>query len=114
MNGAHAVYGTCHVVSLVIINYFDFGWPYVGPYEADSPLIIYANAVLALSITLECFEPVARWSLQKIKGLRCIQLRQLSLSNGCESSESSRVPAFIQRQSVLAFERLNHAAVYYV
>ena len=72
VNGTHTIYGSRQIFPLVIIDNFNFYWTDVGPYEADSPLTIDANTVLTSSIALECFEPIARRSLQKIQGLRCI------------------------------------------
>jgi len=43
----------------VIVNDFHFGRPFSSPDKADTPLVIDANAVLTLAITLQGFEPVA-------------------------------------------------------
>ena len=75
MNRAHVIYKTSHINPLVIIDHFDFDWPDVSPYEAGPPLAVDTNAVLSLSVTLQCFEMVAGWRFEKIQCLSGIQLR---------------------------------------
>jgi hypothetical protein len=43
----------------VIVNDLYFCGSIYGPNEADSPLLIDSDAVLTLSIILQCFETVA-------------------------------------------------------
>jgi hypothetical protein len=47
---------------LVIIHYLNIDWPArtLGPLEADTPLIIDANAELRLSVSFKGFQPVTR------------------------------------------------------
>src|SRR5436190_13885557 len=56
--------------SLVIVHDFDIDRPgrTVWPLEADPPLVVDANAVLALPVATECFESIA-WQAGKI--LKC-------------------------------------------
>lgn len=49
----------------------------VSPYEADPPLLVDADAVLAGSIASQCFEPVVGRDPQVIEGLGGIQQDKL-------------------------------------
>ena len=97
------------MIPLVVIHYLDVDRAHIGPHEADSPLVIDANAVLSFSITFQRFQVVAGRRLHEIQRLGCIQLRQLSLGHGKERFEPARAPALVQRQGVFALERLDHA-----
>jgi hypothetical protein len=68
------------IPSVVVYN-FDVNGTNARPYEADAPLVVDANTVLTLSITVQSLKAIARRSLQKIHGLGCLQLSELSLSN---------------------------------
>jgi len=48
----------------VVVNDLNFVRVPVSPYEADAPLIIDSNAVLALAIAAQAFEPVSSGSGQ--------------------------------------------------
>jgi hypothetical protein len=48
----------------VVVNDLNFVSVSVPPYEADAPLIIDSNAVLALAIAAQAFEPVSSRSGQ--------------------------------------------------
>lgn len=52
VDGRHFVYWSCHLVTLMIVNYFDILWAIISPNEAKPVLIIYSDAVLAFSISL--------------------------------------------------------------
>ena len=43
----------------MIINDLDIKGIIVTPYEAHTPLIVHANAMLPLPVMAQCFEPVA-------------------------------------------------------
>jgi len=50
----------------MVIDYFDIyrtGRP-ARPFEAESPLVVDADTVLALAVALECFEPISRSWIQ--------------------------------------------------
>ena len=74
MNRAHTIHWACHFIPLVVVDNLDFGWSYISPEETNSPLVIYANTVLAFPITLECFKTVTRRGSQKVQCLRCVEL----------------------------------------
>jgi len=69
------------LIPSVVVHDLDVDWANARPYEADSPLVIDANAVLTLSIALQGLKAVARRSLQKVQGLCRVKLGELSLCN---------------------------------
>ena len=72
-----------------------------------------AAGTYKVTVTLQGFKTVARWRAQKRQRLSSVQLRKLAFGDRGERSKSARVLAIVQRQGVLALERLDHAAVYY-
>jgi hypothetical protein len=47
---------------MVVNNFYVSGFIF-DPFEADSPLVVDANAVLTRTGSLEFFKPVSWWSL---------------------------------------------------
>ena len=80
-----------------------------SPYETNPPLIIDADAVLALAVVFQRLQVISGWCLQKCQCLCGIKLRKLSLGDLDQSLEPARALALVQRQGVLALERLDHA-----
>ena len=62
----------------MIVDDLDLFGPIPRPYEADAPLRIYTDAVLALSVVSQSLKAVSRRNLQVIKNCRPVQLRKLS------------------------------------
>jgi hypothetical protein len=98
------------LIPSVVVHDFDVDRANARPYEADSPLVVDANTVLTLSITLQCLKAIARWRFQKVQSLGCIELSQLSFCDCHECLEPSGASALVQRLRVFAVERLDHAA----
>jgi hypothetical protein len=46
----------------VVIDDFDMGWTLLGSMEADAPLVVDADRILALAVACEGFQPIARRS----------------------------------------------------
>jgi len=71
----------------MIIRDFDIVGIAISPHKANSPLIVDANAVLALAIASQRFQAVA-WRRNQIAQLsRDVQLAQLSLCHSLKFSE---------------------------
>jgi hypothetical protein len=70
-----------HFFLLVVIDYLNFGWAgrTIRPLEADSPLIVDANAVLSFAISGERFKPVS-WKSSKIQQ-RCSRIETVELES---------------------------------
>ncbi len=67
-----------HLSHLVIVHDLNFKCITGLPYEADSELIIHADAVLTFPISLERFQPVTRWYPKVLQRLRTMEHPQLS------------------------------------
>ncbi|KRC17442.1 hypothetical protein ASE31_29915 [Acidovorax sp. Root217] len=67
----------------MVIDDLDVLWSFWGPHEADSPLIVDADAVLALAVANQSFKSVAR---------RNPQVEQLS--GGVEHAQLAQCRAF--------------------
>jgi hypothetical protein len=79
-----------------------------GPSEANAELIVHADAMLASTVALERFEPIARWHPKIIK-LSCdLQLPQLAPRRRFDANESPDLPAIRQSLRIGAFEGQDH------
>jgi hypothetical protein len=65
----------------MVISDFDFVSIAVTPDKADAPLIVDANAELALAVAAECFQTIAWRRRQITKFDSNVQLAQLALQN---------------------------------
>jgi hypothetical protein len=77
----------------VIVNDFDVLGSLWGPAEADAPLIVDANAELALALAFQGFKPIARWRAQELQRcrLRLATLRIDAKRAGLPVSKNFRV-----------------------
>ena len=62
----------------MIIDDFDVVGVPVGPSEADAPLIIDPNAVLAGSISAQLFQAIAGWDTKIVQYCGCVDQGELS------------------------------------
>ena len=96
----------------MIINDFDFVCVPALPDEANPPLVIDANAVLACPLPLEGFEAIARRHSHVIQILRCRKLRELpkgiALDVGGKPTRAFALPNLL---SLLAAKILNHGSM---
>ena len=58
------------LISLVVVDDFNRVRVPIFPDEADAPLVIDTDAMLAAPLPLESFEPVPRWHPQVIQDRR--------------------------------------------
>jgi hypothetical protein len=81
------------------------------PAEADSPLVVDPNAVLALSITAEFLEAIRWWNTKVIKRLRSVQYQELSQRYPLKGPENPGMPPFEDFLGLLAAESLDHELI---
>lgn len=62
----------------VVIDDFHIYRALIGPFEANSVLIIDAYTVLPLAIASQHLQPVPRWRAQEIQGVCSIQHGELT------------------------------------
>ena len=93
-------------------NIEDFAFP---PGKTNPPLVVDSDAVLALAITLEGFEPISRRHLQIIEATRLVKVQELSARNPLDSAKPRNDLIPKQRLGVWITEGANHQlACYYV
>jgi hypothetical protein len=78
------------------------------PQKADTPLIVDADTVLAIPVTVQRFEPIARRRRQVPQLRRAVQLPQLSSGYLLDGLKSPAAAAMKQPLGFLAAKRLNH------
>lgn len=66
----------------MIIDNFDVGALSIAPAKADTPLIVYPDAMLTRALALQPFQAIRRWNAQIIKALRGIKHPQLPTREG--------------------------------
>lgn len=91
----------------VVIHYFHIDRPFVCPDKADAPLVVDANAVLALAIPQQHFQPVARRTTQEIQRRCGLQLNQLAFRHILDVGKLASFAAGEQTLCFLAFEGLD-------
>ena len=80
----------CEVIRSVIVNNRHVVRVGACPHEADPPLIVDANAMLAGSLAFQLFEPISRKRTQIVETLRGIDREQLTQHRALQFN---RVPA---------------------
>jgi len=61
----------------MIIDNFDVGALSIAPAKADTPLIVYPDAMLTRALALQPFQAIRWWNAQIIKALRGVEHPQL-------------------------------------
>ena len=93
----------------VVINNFDLVGVSIAPHETDPPLIVDANAVLSLSISVQRLQTVTRRSSQ-ISQLGCtIELSQFATSDAFYCPKAPAGYPLMQSAGLGTTERLDHS-----
>lgn len=94
---------------LVIVDDFHVEGVAVFPPEADTPLVVDADAPFTLAITGKLFQAVSRRNPEEIKGCCAAELLQLPLGNPLHIlGKPCRESAMEELFSFLAGERADH------
>lgn len=91
----------------MVVHDFDVNRASAGPFEADPPLVVDADAVLAGSGALEGFEPVAGRDSQIGKDASPVQHGQLPHGHCLEGRESQDPLPLEEGLRVVAHEGLD-------
>jgi hypothetical protein len=78
------------------------------PAEADTPLVVDADAVLPCTATRQRFQPVAGRSAQVVKASGNLELPQLPACDAGDSLESPNTFAKSEGSRVVASKRTDH------
>ena len=98
----------------MVIHNLRVGSTFVRPHEAQPPLVIDADAVLAFPVSSQHFQTVAGRAAQKIQCLRCIQLGQFSFCHGLDVGKAAGCASAEQTLRFCAVEGQNgHLAEFY-
>jgi hypothetical protein len=96
------------LMASMIVNDLDVPRTVVSPTEADPPLVIDSDAVLAASITAELLQAIAREHAKVIEVLGAVEHLQLSFGLRLGRSESFRDLAFEELLRGARRKRPNH------
>lgn len=78
----------------MVVNDLDVFWPIWRPAKADPPLIVHADAMLALAVALQCLQPIAGRGAQEFQRRRCLQLCELAGRHLDDRGETRRLTGF--------------------
>jgi hypothetical protein len=92
----------------VVIDNFNVLRAVLSPNEANSKLGIDTYAVLAATITIKYFKPVARWGSKIRQQDRRVQHCELSLCNRLQSRPKPGFAMLKKSSRITAFETHNH------
>ena len=69
----------------MVVNDLNPFWTSIAPPKADTPLIVDSDTVLALTITSQTLEPVARRNPKILETTRSVDLAQLAQRNSSDA-----------------------------
>jgi hypothetical protein len=95
----------------VIIDDFHVAGISTLPAEADPPLVVDPNAVLALSVTAELFKVIRWWNTKVIKRLRSVQDEKFTQRHPLKTPKLPGMPPLEDFLGLLAAESLNHELI---
>lgn len=75
----------------MVIHYFHVFGSRIGPAEADSPLVVYANAVLSCAVAFEHFQAVAGRYAQILQTAGDLKLTNFAAGDHCDIRESPAI-----------------------
>jgi hypothetical protein len=93
----------------VVINNFNVYGIAASPHKTHEPLVIDADDVLSLALTLQSLKPVVGRYRQIIQPGGPVQHLQLALSNRAKIDKTRNRCASKQALCISAFETFNHA-----
>ena len=88
----------------MIVDDFYVRGPFGCPDEADSPLLVDADAVLSLPIIFQRLESISGWHLQVVKNRGPVQLCELAEGGPLDVHPPLHPLALKERLGVLALE----------
>lgn len=94
----------------MIVNNLYIGWAQraIGPLKANSPLVVDADAVLALAVAGQCFEAIARQGGKVSKRRGCLQPVQPEATGPFKSAKRFDSPPGSEGLSSLVAVADNH------
>jgi len=105
----------CHRHTSMVINNLDLIGITVSPDEANSPLVIDANAVLALAVASQCLKPVPRRDLQVLQHSSAMEIQQLPARDSLKAPEPGDLQIGEQGFGLPGSKGADHSrSVYYV
>lgn len=93
----------------MVIDDFDFVRPVCIPPEADTPLIVNTNGMLAFAVPFESFETIAGWDSEMLEFGNGVDLSQFA--EGCALNVGRKragFPFVKQESGLLASEGTDH------
>jgi hypothetical protein len=97
----------------MIVNDLNVAGIAASPKEAYTPLIIDADAVLTLTVALQCFQPVPWRNHQILQGASTVQVKQLSTRYSLKGPKARHVHIGEQRFRLPGSEGADHQTPHY-
>ena len=93
---------------LVIVHNLNFVSVALSPHEAETPLLVNPNAMLPLSVAMQCFQAIAGRSSQVAQFGGAVQLPKLSPGDALDSLKAAARLPTVKSPGFGAAERLDH------
>lgn len=98
----------------MVVGDFNIKYAFFPPYETQTPLLVDANAVLALPVAFQRLQVIAGRAFQKVQGYSCIQLRQLAGGNFHKTGPAPGFAGFEKRLCILAAKAFYYVDLSYI
>ena len=93
----------------MVIDDFDIKCMSIRPAKTDPPLVVDADAVLALAVAFQRFQPVSGRRTQVLELARLAQIKEFAARRPLDRAEARDLPVIKQRFRVGRTEGLDHA-----
>lgn len=93
----------------MIVHDFNVFSPGIRPAEAETKLIVNADAMLPSTVPFQDFQSIPRWDPQIVEPARNFQLSQLASRHARDFRESPNRRSFSKRLRIDTLECLDHA-----
>ena len=109
VDGTHLVHAC---LRLVVVDNLDPIRPGIGPDEADAPLVVDANAVLALAVAFQRLEAITRRRLQILQRICVVEHLKLASRDTLDIGEPGNALAAMKRFGIRRIEGADHPKLY--
>ncbi|ODM75695.1 hypothetical protein A6X20_31755 [Bradyrhizobium elkanii] len=97
------------IFQLVVVDELDLFWTFLSPRKADAELIVHADGMLAPTVALQGFEPIAGRGQQVVKIHGRVQVLELTANYLLQISRKAFLGFAVEgRFGQLVLEALDH------
>lgn len=95
----------------MIVDDLDIMHIFSIPTKTNAPLVVDSDAMLSLTISRQCFQPISRKDPQVAQFTDLIELNELSVCDAFDVYESVNAGALRKPCGILTIERTDHRSI---